>query len=95
MPYIYILRCADDSYYIGSTDDLEQRLREHRDGVGARHTASRLPVELVYCEYADSSEESFIQDRQVQDWPQERNESALPGGFGGPYPQEASSRQGG
>ncbi|GEM_PF-2637632 len=47
---VYILLCADGSYYVGQTDDLEQRLAEHKAGNGSRHTAARLPVEPVYTE---------------------------------------------
>lgn len=48
MPYMYILECADGSYYTGSTWDLDRRLREHQSGEGANHTKKRLPVKLVY-----------------------------------------------
>ncbi len=50
MPYMYILECSDGSYYTGSTWDMERRLTEHHNREGARHTAKRLPVKLVYCE---------------------------------------------
>jgi putative endonuclease len=45
---MYILRCADDSYYVGSTTNLERRLWEHNEGIGAQYTARRRPVELAY-----------------------------------------------
>ena len=44
MPYMYILQCADDSYYVGSTWNLEKRLWQHNQGLGAKYTARRLPV---------------------------------------------------
>lgn len=47
MPYVYILRCADGSYYTGSTSDLEHRLAEHGAGFYGGYTSKRLPVELV------------------------------------------------
>ncbi len=43
--YMYILRCNNDSYYTGSTIDLEKRLKEHNDGLGSNHTKKYLPVE--------------------------------------------------
>jgi len=49
---VYILRCADGTLYTGATNDLGQRLERHRTGEGARYTRSRLPVELVYAEFA-------------------------------------------
>lgn len=45
MAYVYILRCADGSYYVGSTRNLEARLEQHALGKGARYTSRRLPVE--------------------------------------------------
>ncbi len=42
--YMYILLCADGSYYTGSTTDLERRLEQHQNGEGANHTKKRLPV---------------------------------------------------
>ena len=48
--HVYIVRCADDTLYTGITVDLEARLRAHNAGIGAKYTARRLPVELVYTE---------------------------------------------
>jgi putative endonuclease len=47
---MYILLCSDDSYYTGSTIDLERRLKQHQTGEGANHTKKNLPVKLVYYE---------------------------------------------
>jgi putative endonuclease len=47
MPYVYLLRCADDSLYCGWTTDLERRMAAHRAGTASRYTRSRLPVELA------------------------------------------------
>ena len=59
MPYAYILECSDGSYYTGSTWDLDKRLWDHQNGLGARHIAKRLPVKLVYCENYDRVEDAF------------------------------------
>jgi putative endonuclease len=66
MAYIYILECNDGSYYTGSTKDLERRLWQHQNGLGANHTAKRLPVELVYCEF-------FDREKQVQGWSRKKS----------------------
>ncbi|OUR90922.1 hypothetical protein A9Q87_13390 [Flavobacteriales bacterium 34_180_T64] len=66
--YTYILKCADDSYYTGSTKDLDRRLEQHRSGEGAKHTASRLPVELVYSEEYERIDEAFNREKQIQNW---------------------------
>ena len=57
MPFVYLLRCADESLYCGWTTDVERRLAEHRAGTASRYTRSRLPVELaVRIEVVDRSE---------------------------------------
>jgi putative endonuclease len=68
MPYMYILKCVDDSFYTGSTHNLPQRLWQHQNGLGANHTSKRLPVELVYAEYYDRVAEAFYREKQVQGW---------------------------
>jgi predicted GIY-YIG superfamily endonuclease len=45
--HVYMLRCADGSYYVGHTEDLEPRLAAHRDGLIRGYTLSRRPVQLV------------------------------------------------
>lgn len=49
---VYILRCADGTYYTGATKDIERRLAEHNAGRAAKYTRMRLPVELHYTESA-------------------------------------------
>ena len=52
--YIYILRCADNTLYTGSTDDVERRVAVHNSGKGAKYTRGRGPVEVVYTEECES-----------------------------------------
>lgn len=47
MPFVYLLRCADDSLYCGWTVDVEKRLAKHEAGTASRYTASRRPVALA------------------------------------------------
>lgn len=77
MPYMYILECADGSYYTGSTWDLERRLQEHQSGLGARHTAKRLPVKLVYCECYERIEDAFRREKQVQGWSRRKKQALV------------------
>lgn len=49
MPYVYILRCGDDSLYTGIAKDVARRLAEHRAGRASRYTRVRLPVTLAWC----------------------------------------------
>ena len=45
---VYVLRCSDGSLYTGIAADVERRLRQHRDGVGAKYTRGRGPLQLVF-----------------------------------------------
>lgn len=47
MPWVYLLRCGDDSLYCGWTTDLERRVDAHRRGVASKYTRTRLPIELA------------------------------------------------
>jgi putative endonuclease len=47
MPYVYLLRCADDSLYCGWTTDVQRRLARHAAGTASRYTRSRRPVALA------------------------------------------------
>lgn len=79
MPYMYILKCVDDSYYTGSTWSLKKRLAQHQRGEGARHTAKRLPVELVYFEEFARVEDAFRREKQVQGWSRRKKEALMAG----------------
>lgn len=48
--YVYMLECADGTYYTGWTNDLENRIAAHNARTGARYTRSRIPVRLAYVE---------------------------------------------
>ncbi len=78
MPYTYILRCSDGSYYVGSTFDLERRLWQHgTDREGAVYTRSRRPVELAWAGWFDSIREAFFFEKQVQGWSRAKREALI------------------
>jgi putative endonuclease len=83
MAHMYILECADGSYYTGSTIDLERRLWQHQNGLGASHTARRLPVMLVYCEWFDRVSDAFYREKQVQRWTRRKKEALIAGDSNG------------
>ena len=68
MAYMYILRCGDGSFYVGSTVDLERRLGQHNEGEGAAYTRRRRPVRLVYCEEFSRVDDAYLREKQVQGW---------------------------
>ena len=75
--YMYILKCADDSYYTGSTVNLELRLVQHQNGEGANHTRKRLAVVLVYYEEYQNIAEAFYREKQVQGWSRKKKEALI------------------
>jgi len=79
--YMYILQCADGSYYTGSTNNLELRLAQHQTGEGANHTKKRLPVKLVYYEEYQRIDEAFYREKQVQGWRREKKEALIRGDY--------------
>jgi putative endonuclease len=77
MPYMYILECADGSYYTGSTWDLEKRLWEHLNGFGANYTKQHLPVKLAYCEAYERVEDAYRREKQVQGWSHRKKQALI------------------
>ena len=80
MAWMYILECADGSYYVGSTKNLERRISEHRQGIGAKYTSNRLPVKLVYGEEYDHVADAYAREKQVQGWRRAKREALINGG---------------
>jgi len=75
--YMYILKCADESFYTGSTKDLERRLAQHQNGEGANYTRKRLPVKLVYTEEYERIDAAFYREKQVQGWSRAKKEALM------------------
>ena len=69
--------CSDDSYYTGSTNNLELRLAQHQNGEGSNHTKKRLPVTLVYFEEFQRIEEAFYREKQIQNWNRKKKEALI------------------
>lgn len=74
---MYILKCSDDSYYTGSTTNLEIRLEEHQSGIGSNYTRKRLPVKLKYFEEYDRIDEAFYREKQIQGWSRRKKEALI------------------
>jgi len=79
MYYCYILRCNDNSYYVGVTDDLHSRLKLHNEGKAADWTAERRPVELVWNEPHESLSSARTRENQLKRWSHAKK-AALVGG---------------
>ena len=74
---MYILECADGSYYTGSTKDLGRRRSEHQNSHGANYTKKRLPVKLVYVEEFSRIDEAFYREKQVQGWSHKKKKALI------------------
>jgi putative endonuclease len=77
--FMYILECADSSYYTGSTKNLERRLWEHQNMLGANYTKRRLPVKLIYYEEYTRIDKAFYREKQVQGWSRKKKEALING----------------
>ncbi|GAA4444587.1 hypothetical protein GCM10023091_35020 [Ravibacter arvi] len=77
--WMYILECADKSYYTGSTNNLELRLLQHEAALGASYTKKRLPVILAYYEEYARIDEAFYRERQVKGWCRQKKDALING----------------
>ena len=77
--FTYILLCIDNSYYTGSTKNLDVRLEQHQMGEGSNHTKKRLPVKLIYFEEYDRIDVAFYREKQIQNWSRKKKEALISG----------------
>ena len=66
MNYTYIVKCSDETFYTGWTNDLEKRIEMHNSGKGAKDTKARLPVELVCYEAFVTKEEAMSREWHIK-----------------------------
>lgn len=78
MAYTYILRLANDQYYVGSTVDLQRRIKEHNEGQD-KFTRSHLPVILVYYEEYQTQLEAWQREKQLHGWSRTKKEKLISG----------------
>ena len=79
MHYVYLLRCADNSFYVGSAQNLKARLNAHNEGRGAAHTFKHRPVRLVYSEQFSSEKQAVTRERQLKHWSHKKKEALIAG----------------
>lgn len=75
--WVYILKCNDDSYYIGHTDNLEMRIAQHNEGKIDSYTATRLPVALVFSEQFATRLEALEMERRIKGWSRKKKEAMM------------------
>ena len=77
MFWVYILECADKSYYIGHTDNLEKRLYEHEHSLNTCYTSGKFPVRLVYsCEF-NNRDDALSRERQLKGWSRKKKQALI------------------
>jgi len=80
--FVYIVRCADGSFYVGSTRaSLEQRIGEHNGAKFIGFTATRRPVELVFHQEFDRISDAVSAERQIKKWRREKKQALIEGRF--------------
>jgi putative endonuclease len=78
--YLYILKCVDGSYYVGTArSGLEARVAEHNAGVFGGYTAKRRPVSLIFSQHFESIADAISAERQVKGWSRSKKEGLIGG----------------
>ncbi|MCX6138861.1 MAG: GIY-YIG nuclease family protein [Ignavibacteriales bacterium] len=77
--WIYILRCVDNSLYVGCTTNLEKRIRQHNDGIYHNYTSSRRPLQLLYIEEFSDVRDAILRERQIKAWSRSKKEALIRG----------------
>ena len=77
MSFTSILRCADHTLYVGHTEDLATREQTHNDGRGAKYTAARRPVRMVYAEEHASVQSAIAREHQLKQWSHRKKEALI------------------
>lgn len=75
--YVYILRCKDNSLYTGWTNNLENRINAHNEGLGAKYTRGRGPCSLVYFEEFETKNEALKREREIKKLTKAQKENLL------------------
>ena len=82
--FVYILLCADGSYYVGSArGSLERRVAEHSAGQMDGYTARRRPVVLLWAQEFDRITDAIAMERRVKGWSRAKKEALIRGDFDG------------
>jgi len=93
--WVYILRCADGSYYTGSHRgaEIETRIDQHQAAEGGNYTRRRLPVRLLWCQHFIHITDAIAAERQIKGWSRKKKQALIAGDWDGL--QGLSKRRGG
>ncbi len=76
-----MLQCADGSYYVGCTTNLDQRLGEHEAGIHEGYTSSRLPVDLIWAEEFQHIDDAIACERRLKGWSRAKKAALVVGDY--------------
>jgi predicted GIY-YIG superfamily endonuclease len=77
MAFVYLVRCADASLYVGWTEDVETRIAAHNEGRGGSYTSRRRPVTLAFVETHTTAESARRRERQIKRWSAAKKEALV------------------
>jgi len=77
--FVYMLKCSDQSFYVGSAtgEDLATRIAQHQSGAFQGYTWSRRPVSLVWSEHFDRITDAIAAERQIKGWSRAKKEALI------------------
>jgi len=80
--WVYMLRCSDDSFYVGHTDELDRRIAQHNDGRYCRWTRSRRPLALVWRQEFVTRDEAKVAEKKLKGWSRAKKQALVDGDLG-------------
>lgn len=75
--HCYLLKCADGTYYVGHTDDMDKRFAEHQAGAFRGYTYNRRPVELMWNEMFQTRDDAKLAEKQIKGWSRAKKEALV------------------
>ena len=76
--YVYILKCSDNSYYTGITNDVERRFLEHQSGINPKsYTYSRRPLSLVFIDSFTNPNDAIEAEKKIKGWSRKKKEAII------------------
>ena len=79
--YVYMLRCSDNSYYVGQTDDLAKRIAAHQCGKYSGYTSTRLPIQIVFMQEFSTRDGALAAEEKLKKWTRVKKELLISGGW--------------
>ena len=79
MWYVYIVRCSDNAFYTGITNNIERRLKSHNSKKGGSYTRVRTPVTLVYQEPCSGKSDALKRECQIKNWTRNKKLALIAG----------------